>query len=293
MGSQSWGADFGDEGGGSASSFWTVIGILSLCWWLAVGESSPFFGREKLQAFFFWVAPFVLLASAMALVKQDWGSLLGTVLVGAFFLKKATRATLPDKAPQENVAKCKSCGAALGSMERGLCADCRSATPTSPTVDEGVSPRVAEHISKSNSANVERADRIGPSEGKTTPISASLTAHSSLLATVKGLEGTVIITMQQYEGGPWWSRAFRAKDAATAYLKLGLPLPPCSDGAAPLAEAVMHYSEIADCLVDAQISPLAEAVADSRNDSIDQVTAELDSGPRESHLRSDAKCTNS
>lgn len=181
---------------------------------------------------------------------------------------KTTTKQSPSLSSPDHVVKCNSCGASLLTTEHVLCAECR-------IQDRSIAPGIAEHIAKSNVANVERADRITPSEAKAAPISTSLTSHASLLATVRALQGVVIITVQQYENGPWWSRAFRSKDVATAYLKLGLPLPPSRDGAALIAEAKTHDLEIAARLVDAQISPLAEAVADNAQESIDQVTARL------------------
>lgn len=176
-------------------------------------------------------------------------------------------------ASQLGYAGCLKCNRLLQPMESHLCADCRKPAVHSSEYHDQFAPGIAEHVAQSNIANIERSNRTGPSEANAAPISASLSNHFSLLAAVRGLEGTVIITMQQYEGGPWWSRAFLAKDVATAYLKLGLPVPPSGDEASLLAEAVKHDSEIADCLVDAQISSLVEAVADNAQESIDLVAA--------------------
>jgi hypothetical protein len=151
-------------------------------------------------------------------------------------------------------------------LQRGQQPHAQKQTHSSTPVLAAIAPQ---HIEKV-------VARLGPKllepindQGNKEKASQAANNLASLVATANGLLGVVIITVQQYEGGPWWSRTFLAKDAALAYLKLGLPLPPSHDRGSLIAQVKKHDSEIADFLVDAQISPLAEAVADTAHESED------------------------
>lgn len=97
----------------------------------------------------------------------------------------------------------------------------------------------------------------------------------ALIVAANNLQGAVIITMQQYEGGPWWSRGYLAKDFARQLLRLNLFASTIHDSATLISSALSHASTIADSLIDSETPYLVDAISTSNSDSVEQVRNEV------------------
>jgi hypothetical protein len=321
MGSQSWGSDYNDEGSNSNNAIGAFFGaLLLLCgfaWWAL---------NVALRDARFW--PFAITLGGIAWFLLEggrnrfpvFGWLLVGLVVAAFYVrefgegkgridrgtnpssltnataKKATHTAAPD-----NVFKCNNCGAALGSMERGLCGSCRSpgksvsidSTPLIANIDNTILEKVSlpkesqgtskpetpsrlNHISKNHAATLVNRSRNTPASGKleTVPEPSHETVNS-WRELCESVDGAIIVTMRQYEGGPWWSRAFFTKDLLAYYLMRATREQPLTDESNLIREAMRLDAEIADRFVDDGISPLVESVADSREISIKNVRQSL------------------
>jgi hypothetical protein len=103
------------------------------------------------------------------------------------------------------------------------------------------------------------AETVAPQAPKTTSSDAPQTTTQSDIA--------YLITVQQYEGGPWWTRAFLAHHTLGALPQANRDqrASATQDSAAAVST---HVDAVLDKLLEKNVSPAAEAAHPERDEAI-------------------------
>lgn len=107
------------------------------------------------------------------------------------------------------------------------------------------------------------------STGIAIPSGAKASSHP-----IEKVASVIILTLQQYEDGPWWARAFPLKDAVECLRSIG-KYPPEYSEYLVISKVHVNGAEIAGMFYDKGVEPLAESIESSRVDAISDVEAKL------------------